>query len=232
MLRYIVWSWKTDFEWLTCPNFLLGTCKYLTSILQWGFQKIMIILHVRSEVHQQTQLSEGRPFWGISLKDAALGTQMWTLQVLFEIICSLTASCCWIGWAHLSAKVLHSSLLLHWCLLCCNGSGNSYSPSVNLVKGESEEVSRTTVFNSSYSLALTFTSGMPTLLSRAAHRYIVLLCSRDQKPPETQTRKQQAQRSRGPPPNHHLPLPTTRKCNKHSINFLDTNPSHCSAAPS
>lgn len=185
------------------------------------------------------------PLWGVLAdtsfrrktllrkKDATLGTQMWTLQVLFEIICSFTVSCCWIGWAHLSAKVLPSSLLLHWCLLCWNSSENSYSLSVNLVKGESGEIHRATVFNRSYSLVLTFTFGSPTLLSRAAHMYIVLVCRRNQKPPETQMHKQQAQRSRrGPPPNHHLRPPITRNRNKHSINFLDINPWPCSAAPS
>ena len=82
-------------------------------------------------------------------------------------------------------------------------------------------------------LALTFSFGTPTLLSKAAHRYVVLPCSRDKKPPETQTRKWQAQRSRrGPQPNSHLPPPTTRKQNKHSTNFLHTNPWPWSAVPS
>lgn len=76
-------------EWLNGPDFLFGTCKYMTSILQWVLQNTTI-LHVHVEVHQQTQLSEGSFFWGInlfwgkSLNNATLGMQTWIVHVVLD----------------------------------------------------------------------------------------------------------------------------------------------------
>lgn len=135
----MLWSWKTDFELLPCPDFLLGSCKYFTSVLQWGFQK-RIIWHVHwcaltDITFRRKTLLRSKP-QGCHTGNPYVNTTgaLWQLTAAEQ------------EQAHLSAKVLPSSLLLHWCLWYFNDSGNCCSPSVNLVTGQSWEVSKTTSF--------------------------------------------------------------------------------------
>lgn len=153
------------------------------------------------------------------------GAQQWTLTAALWLQCCCCDSQLLQNWeGSTPGKVLPSSLLLHPYLLCRKGSGNqlclrrlftfcSSCQETSVVTFNPKQLKLchgTTPHEGSYTAF-----GTPTPLPGAAYTHIVLLHGRDQKLPETQIQKQQAQRSAGgPPPNHHLPLLTTRKQNK------------------